>query len=187
MPALLLALVVAFWTFRIVQPQAFTGPGFFDVRLNPQWLEQMDFIRKLVGGEIDYPPSHQWAARAPVVYMLEHMVLWGLGLPLGIAVWAAWALMAYELYHLQWKHLLPWVWMTFTFFYQSVQFVKTVRYLLPIYPTMALMAAYGLVYAWDWARRPRRGRLLWLRRLARGALRAVVVFIVIGTGLWAVA
>ncbi len=186
-PALLLVLVVAFWTFRIVQPQAFTGPGFFDVRLNPQWLEQMDFIRKLVGGEIDYPPSHQWAARAPVLYMLEHMVLWGLGLPLGLAVWAAWALMAYELYHLRWKHLLPWAWMTFTFFYQSVQFVKTVRYLLPIYPTMALMAAYGLVYAWDWARRPRRGRLLWLRRLTRGAVRALVIVIVVGTGLWALA
>ena len=35
--------------------------------------------------------------------------------------------------------------MTCTFAYQSVQFVKPMRYLLPIYPTMALVAAYGLV------------------------------------------
>ena len=71
-------------------------------------------------------------------------------------------------------HLLPWVWMTFTFFYQSIQFVKTMRYLLPIYPTMALMAAYGLVRLWDWgqhqaaasARRPRT-LLRWLPITAR--------------------
>ena len=54
--------------------------------------------------------------------------------------------MAYELLRKRkWAHLLPWVWMTFTFFYQSIQFVKTMRYLLPIYPTMALMAGYGLM------------------------------------------
>ena len=148
---LMLAVVfIAFWTFRLAQPQAFEGPGLFGLRLNQRWLDDMGYIQKLMSGAIDYPPSHQWAARAPVLYMLKNMVLWGLGAPLGLAVWFAWGLMGWQLVRQgALAHLLPWVWMSMTFFYQSVQFVKTVRYLLPIYPTMALMAAYGLIWLWD--------------------------------------
>lgn len=182
LPAFLLVLLIALGVFRIVQPQAFTGPGFFDLSINPKWAETMGYISNLVSGKIDYPPSHQWTDRAPVLYMLEHMVLWGLGLPLGLAVWASWAWMAWELYQRKWAHLLPWVWMTGTFFYQSVQFVKTVRYLLPIYPTMALIAAYGLVRLWDAASRSGR-RKRWPRPAAAG----LIALVVAGTACWALA
>ncbi|MBM3190479.1 MAG: phospholipid carrier-dependent glycosyltransferase, partial [Chloroflexi bacterium] len=98
-------LVVAFLVFRVAQPHAFTGPGFFDLKLVPKWQEDMEWIRKQVAGDQDFPPSHQWTSRAPVFYMLENMVLWGFGLPLGLAVWASWALMAYEMYRKhKWAH-----------------------------------------------------------------------------------
>jgi len=187
--SVLLVLLVAFVGFRIAQPQAFTGPGFFGLKVNDQWKADMDYVRKLVGGEIDYPPSHQWTARAPVWYCLKNMVLWGLGLPLGLAVWAGWALMARELLvKRKWEHLLIWVWVSFTFAYQSIQFVKPMRYLLPIYPAMALMAGYGLIRLGDWARRARvrRAREPW-RRWASTVASALVVVIVVGTALWAVA
>jgi YYY domain-containing protein len=187
--SILLVLIVAFFVFRIVQPQAFTGPGFFGLKLNPKWQQDMDYIRKLVSGQIDYPPSHQWTAREPVWYMLKNMVLWGLGVPLGLTVWASWALMAYELYRKRkWAHLLPWVWMTFTFFYQSIQFVKTVRYLLPIYPTMALMAGYGLIWLWDRAKGIAGGQTAgWWRRWVRPAATVLILVVILGTACWAVA
>jgi hypothetical protein len=147
-------LLVAVMVFRVAQPQAFVGPGLFDFKFNPEWREDMKYIQDLVSGKIDYPPSHQWAGREPIWYMWKNMVLWGLGVPLGIAVWASWAYMAYEMVRKHtMAHLLPWVWVTLTFFYQSIQFVKTIRYLLPIYPTMAVIAAYGLVRLWDWGKR----------------------------------
>ena len=183
----LVVIFIAFWAFRVAQPQAFTGPGLLGIRPNPRWREDMSYIQRLVSGEIDFPPSHQWAARAPVLYMLENMVLWGVGLPLGITIWATWGLMAYQMYRRTvWAHLLPWVWMTLTFFYQSVQFVKPVRYLLPIYPTMAVMAGFGLVWLWDRgqsARLPRTQLRLPFRMLARGA----VVTVLLGTAIWAFA
>ena len=197
--SILVVLVIAVLVFRIAQPHAFTGPGLFDLKLNPKWKENMDYISKSMSGEIDYPPSHQWAGRKPVRYVLKNLVLWGLGLPLGLAVWASWALMAYELYKKhKWSHLLPWVWMSLTFFYQSIQFVKTMRYLLPIYPTMAMMAGYGLVWLWDWAKRRTQyatscskdgsitnpgARRRWIRPLAL----AMILLVVLGTGFWAVA
>jgi len=172
-------LFIAFWAFRLAQPQAFQGPGLFGLQLNQRWLDDMRYIQRLMSGEIDYPPSHQWADRAPVTYMLENMVKWGLGLPLGLAVCFAWGLMGWQLLrHGQLRPLLPWSWMTLTFLYQSVQFVKTVRYLLPIYPTMALMAAAGLVWLWDRARSSARPRATALAGVICGT-------VVLGTALWA--
>ena len=178
-------LLVAFAVFRFVQPQAFMGPGVFGLRLNPRWLDDMKYIQKLVSGEIDYPPSHQWAARAPVWYMLKNMLLWGQGLPLGLAAWAGWGLMGWEVWkHRRWTYLLPWIWVTFTFGYQSIQFVKTIRYLLPIYPTMALMAGYLVVRLCDAFRRRRRaGELGWRGWAALGG--AVVPLV--GALLWGTA
>lgn len=150
--SILVIMVVAALVFRVAQPQAFMGPGFFGLKLNPKWTHDMEYASKLVSGEIDYPPSHQWASR-PFSYVFQNMVLWGLGLPLGIALCASWALMLYELVRKRdLRHLLPWAWMTLVFVYQSIQFVKPMRYLLPIYPTMALMAGYGLLWLYDKAK-----------------------------------
>ncbi|NLG49335.1 MAG: hypothetical protein GX552_04395, partial [Chloroflexi bacterium] len=186
--SVVVVLIVAVLVFRVAQPQAFMGPGFFGLKLNPQWVNDMKSIQRIVSGQDDYPPSHQWTGREPVWYMLKNMVLWGMGLPLGVAVWIAWGLMAYELFKKhRWEHLLVWTWMTFTFFYQSVQFVKTVRYLLPIYPTMALVGAYGLVRLWDWGRGAlRRWDAGWQRRAAYGSL-GLVGLVVLCTALWAFA
>ena len=186
--AMIGVLLLALLVFRLAQPQAFQGPGFFSMKLNPAWKKDMDYISKLVSGEIDYPPSHQWTDRPAVWYMLKNMVLWGMGLPLGLAVWAAWALMAYEMYrHQKWAHLLPWVWMTMTFFYQSIQFVKTVRYLLPIYPTMALIAGYGLVRLWDWGKQHKPTPGLPGRHWQRPLSAALVAVVLAGTAFWALA
>ena len=71
------------------------------------------------------------------------------------------------------------------------------RYLLPIYPTMALMAAYGLVWLLDWSRRaaPRirapkrllRFPIVLAGRWVRLAAVAVVLIVVLGTAFWAIA
>ncbi|HUV94522.1 MAG TPA: glycosyltransferase family 39 protein, partial [Anaerolineae bacterium] len=187
--SILLVLLVAFVVFRVAQPQAFTGPGFFGLKLNDRWKDDMDYVRKLVSGQIDYPPSHQWTARLPVWYCMKNMVLWGLGPPLGLAVWASWALAGYQLVRRQmWQHLLVWVWMSFTFGYQSIQFVKPVRYLLPIYPTMAVIAGYGLVWLWDRATRlVRDGPADRWRRWVRPAATMVIAMVVLGTAAWAFA
>ncbi|MHB1355161.1 MAG: DUF2298 domain-containing protein [Anaerolineae bacterium] len=184
-----LVVLVAFLVFRIVQPQAFTGPGFFGLAPNIKWLGDMGMISKLVSGQIDYPPSHQWTTREPIWYAWKNLVLWGLGVPLGLAVWFAWGVMGWLLVRKhRWEHLLPWVWMTLTFFYQSVQFVKTVRYMLPIYPTMALMAAFGLVWLYELAKRRQETHLAqdWRRHLPKAAL-ATGCLVAIGTLGWALA
>ena len=149
---LALAALLFLVAFRLAQPYAFQGPGLFGVRLNTQWLSDMGFIRRLMSGDVDSPPGHQWTDRTPIVFPWVNMVVWGLGIPLGLACWAGWALMGVELLRGRRVHLIPWVWGTGFFVYQATQWVKSMRYLLPVYDVFILFAAYALWRFVRWAR-----------------------------------
>ncbi len=170
--------VLALLTFRAAQPYAFSGPTFRDFRLDPAWKETMRYIRHLMAGDIDAPPGHQWTDRAPILFPLKNMLFWGMGLPLGVAAWLGWAAMGIRMVRRHtWVMLIPWGWGSLFFFFQATQWVKTMRYFLPVYPLFVLFAAWGLVEAVRWG--SRRGRVL--RRLTQGAL----VLVLAGTFFWA--
>ena len=157
-------------TFRIFQPYAFTGPGFFNVVPNPHWLETIGRLQELVQPSSGYPPSVQWFDR-PLWFSGYNLTAWGLGLPLGIAAWAGLVWMGFRMLRGEWRrHLVVWAWVAGHFIWQSQVPNPTMRYQLPIYPGMALMAAWGLVAFWDWAR----GRGPW-RPAAGFATAAVLV------------
>jgi uncharacterized membrane protein len=186
-----LLFAVAFLVFRVGQPYAFAGPGFFGLAPSSKFLKDMLFVSQLMSGAIDYPPSHQWAFRAPILFAGKNMVLWGMGLPLGLAAWAGCLLAAADAYKRRhWALLLPLTWVVLIFLYQSTQFVKSIRYFLPIYPFLVLFAAFLVFRAWAFFTGKetgvfRRNRLLALALPAFAASLALAV--VIGTALWAFA
>ncbi|MEJ2211354.1 MAG: DUF2298 domain-containing protein, partial [Anaerolineae bacterium] len=220
---LTLAVAVAFLVFRVAQPYAFAGPGYdgwdqvpdpWGERLevlqalpepikavflpNPQWVADIASAGAQQTGEADLPWGRQWTERAPWLWPLENMVLWTLGVPLGVSAWLGVALAAFLLVRAWWRRrrlatppfpnflipngdllLIPLAWVVLSFGWQGAQYVKSVRYFLPIHPYLAIFAAFVVVAAWDWARQRRR----WLR-FAAGGLAAVVLG---GTFLWALA
>jgi hypothetical protein len=97
----------------------------------------------------------QWAGSTPFVLQITNLTLWGLGPPLAIAAWLGCLMAAVQLlraprrHHL---HLLLLVWIAVNLIYWGPQFAKPMRYLLPIYPQLALCAALLLVGAWRLAR-----------------------------------
>lgn len=143
----------ALLVFRVVQPYAFAGPGFFDVGISKKFLDDMQYVQKLISGEVDYPPSIQWAGTEPYLFPLRNLVLWGMGLPLGIAGWAG---LAFAAFRLLWKReaglLLIVSWVAFFFWYQGGQMAKTMRYFVPIVPLLALLGAHLLLRLVDAAR-----------------------------------
>jgi YYY domain-containing protein len=146
---LILAAVVSLLFFRIFQPYAFKGPGFFGMLPNPAWVANIQEQRIQAAGDVDFPPAMQWARR-PLTFSFENIVLWGMGLPYGILAWASFLWMGWRIFKGDWeKHLLLWGWTAFYFVWQSLQFNPTMRYQLPIYPTLAVIAGWGLVSLWN--------------------------------------
>lgn len=179
---------------RVFLPYAFEGPGFLNFTPSDAWLSNIRSVREMVNGSMDYPPSHQWTNRTPLIFPAKNMILWGMGLPLGITVWCGWGIALWELVRRRRiEHLLPWVWVTLMFLYQGSQFVKSMRYLLPTYPLFVLLGAYFLDRAATYLRglSCRERTLSTLRLPPASVLRALglalPVAVLVGTFLWAFA
>ncbi|MEJ2732828.1 MAG: glycosyltransferase family 39 protein, partial [Anaerolineae bacterium] len=218
---LILAAMVAIAVFRVAQPYAWAGPNYdgwesvpdpWGDRLevfqkvpepiravlmpNPQWIADIVSAGAQQTGEADLPWGRQWTERTPWLWPLENMVLWAMGVPLGVAAWLGTALVVVQMSRAWWQRrsrrkagrgerrnwdliLIPLAWVLLTFLWQGMQYVKSIRYFLPIFPYLAMFAAYLLVRAWDWGRQRRTGA-----RVAAGALAALVL---LGTVAWAFA
>lgn len=141
--------LVALLVFRIFQPYAFTGPGFFGLIPNEKWVQNLKELAAQTSGDVDYPPALQWARR-PNTFSLQNMVLWGLGIPLGVTAWISFLAMGWRILKGDWKRLLLlWGWTGGYFIWQSLQGNPTMRYQLPIYPSLAVIAAWGLLMLWE--------------------------------------
>jgi YYY domain-containing protein len=125
-------------SFRIFQPYAFDG-----LLLSEQWIKGISEQRLQATGKADLPWNLQWARRSHL-YSFENLTVWGLGLPLGILAWAGFLFMGWRILKGEYHHLLLWGWTAFYFGWQSMQFNPTMRYQLPVYPLLAMMAAWVL-------------------------------------------
>lgn len=142
-------------TFRIFQPYAFSGPSFFDMHINPKFIQNLQELKNLDQPGTTFPPAVQWNNTTPILYPLKHMVLWGLGLPLGItSLLGIFFVMSVILKKMKRNFrsldnksiiLIALVFTALAIFtYQGIQFAKPVRYFITVYPLLSLMSGYFL-------------------------------------------
>lgn len=141
---LLLAALLSLLAFRVGQPYAFEGPGFLGVRPNAAWFDRLAQISEEQSGVIDYPSGRQWTARLPLVFPMGNLIVWGMGLPLGLAALWGWAQSGWELVRGDQRHLVLWLWTTAYIAFYASRWVKAMRYFLPIYPFLIVIAAYTI-------------------------------------------
>jgi YYY domain-containing protein len=164
--------------FRIFMPYAFNGFG-----LNPAWVANIKELAAQSSGDADVPFALQWARRSHL-FSFVNLTVWGLGLPLGILAWAGFLAMGWRILAGELRHLLLWGWTALYFGWQSLAFNPTMRYQLPIYPLLAMMAAWLIVYLWDRGRRFDGGP--WRTAFRLLALSAGIVVLLLTLG-WAYA
>lgn len=161
-----IVVLAAAFAFRVLQPYAFVPPYagpppavasvraaqmLFNLaapRWNPSWLEQMERARAQQTGADDSPPNHQWATRPPLLFAWLNMVRFGMGWPLGLVAWTGWAWALAEGLRGRresWRHVLPVSWIGLYFAWTAAAWVASMRYFLPIYPALAITAAWALV------------------------------------------
>ena len=156
---LVIAGLGAFLAFRLLNPYAFSGPGFFGLLPNGRWLENLERVNAGVSGLQDFPPNWQWLARPAFVYPLKDMLFWGMGLAFGVLAWFGWCLSTYRLLRNRRGStdlLLLLLWVGGYFLFMSRLTAMNMRYFLPIYGALAVLASCCLS---DWrARAKARGR-----------------------------
>ena len=200
---LIFIILVTLITFRVTQPMSFREPvgdtTFFSFHPNPDWVESIKVARSESNGIGGGPPGEQWAHRPAIIFPLINMVLWGMGLPLGLASWISflWVTWRFVRWRENWKaHLLPLVWTGGYFLFMGTRWVKSIRYFLPIYPFLCLFAAWGLMELWRRNTRVSESKDLpatllrfpIITKIAHPAISLVMIaMVVFGTLIWAYA
>ncbi len=183
------------------EPNAFSVAIKSVIGLNPAFLSNMAEIQRLQAPEASFPPATQWVDRPAILFPLSNMVLYGMGITAGLFAWFAvfwaawrslgrvrrepesgtdWALPEWML------HAIPLAWTLLYFLFMGTRWVKSVRYFLPIYPTLFVLAGWAIVQLWLWARRdaPATGRSA--SRWRAAAVVGLAALVVLPSLLWAV-
>lgn len=134
-----LFLAASYLTVRIAQPYLFATGNIVNPTLNPRVLANWRQLKTFNDPNGWFPPAVQWIRTKPIVYPAINMVLWGLGLPLGLLVAAA-VIWTVGNVRKNPRLLLLLSWTLLLFLYQGVQFAKPMRYFYPVYPMLAVAA-----------------------------------------------
>ena len=179
---ILVSYIATVGTFRITQPMSFRSSvgdtSLFTLQFNADWTESMKVSMAESKGEAGGPPSEQWADRPMILFPLINLVIWGMGVPLGAASWFGWGRAVWQILkgRASWRqHILPVVWVGGFFFFMATRWVKSIRYFLPIYPFLCLLAAWGLLNFVNHIKDDPRSRALIPRTLSICLLIAVVI------------
>ncbi len=146
-------------SYRFFDPKTFS-PNILLPKLNPLFVSNLTSLSSFAGPDTMFPPAIQWIKTKALIFPLNNIVLWGLGLPLGIVALSAIVhsiiaiainlfdnLKKYRLKlinHLtiqQFSHILILSWILIVFLYEGTRFSKTMRYFYPVYPFLAIITA----------------------------------------------
>lgn len=141
--------------FRVFNPYAFTGPSFFHMIPNPRWLADAQGSSFAVSGASDAPPNWQWLGRASFLYPLSDMLLWGMGITMGVMAWLGFSWSGYRLVRgsqFSFRNILIFAWVFVYFAWIGNLWVMTMRYYLPLYSSLALFAGWALYELYRYSR-----------------------------------
>ena len=142
-----LAAVVALAVFFVSSPYAFLDFDAFAGDLSAQ--------TNMASQAGLWPFTIQYIDTPPFVYQFRQMVLWGLGLPLGIAAWAG---LAFTAAMVVWQRgafrpdVLALAWVVPSLLLLASFEVRFLRYVFPLAPFLILMGSRMLVWAVERAR-----------------------------------
>jgi dolichyl-phosphate-mannose-protein mannosyltransferase len=140
---LFLFLFVSFFVFRFFQPYSFIGL----FKINPDLISSLNYLKSiLMNRNVFYPPEIQWLSKTLIIYPLQNIVFWGLGIPISILLFLSFK----NVFSIKLKKIfsspkifiifLSIFWTLFLFIEQGLQFTHTMRYFLPIYPFVCFLA-----------------------------------------------
>lgn len=147
--SLLLVFIITLVIFVVTQPYVLIDFNNFYSQIVQQ--------SKMGSDPFVFPYTLQYVGKIPIYYELKNVILWGLGIPLGIlGVLGIIYITINSLLHIKKSYLIIlMVFFFWTYFLLSANYaVGWMRYLLPIYPILAISAsAFSIRILWPIAKK----------------------------------
>lgn len=134
--------VAGYLGLRVGAPYYFESANFLDPRLGHSFLSNLQQLNSFNDPNAWYPPGVQWIHKPALTFGLVNLAVFGLGVPFFLAAVAGAYVTVARLIRSPLSVFL--LWTLALFLYQSVQYDKTMRYFILIYPALAIFAAIGL-------------------------------------------
>jgi len=167
---LLLALAVAGGAFFVTMPYAIIDFA--------NWWGQVWDQLQLARGVTEQPFTRKFSGLPAYYYPLQQLLTWTMGPPLGLAAVAGVVLAVLRQVRRRGEaELVLLTWSAAFVGTTGGQYMKFLRYMVPLTPTLILFAAAALVAVWRWAAARRRARPAagLVARVAVGAVVALTV------------
>jgi len=135
---LLFFFATSYLIIRIANPYYFRSTDLFDPRLNVAFEKSITELKAMADGKVWFPPAVQWHSKAPLLFSLFNLSIFGLGIPFVIfSVMGMISIFSIELFAIS-------LWVVGYFLYNSFQFTKALRYLIFLFPFFSIFAAIGV-------------------------------------------
>lgn len=107
----------------------------------PRWLADIMVAGQIVSGGVDTPPTFQWVDAVPWLYPWWQMSWWGLGLGVSLGgLYGIWLTLGRR-----WRSIwLLVIWVVLFFVWQGGVFGMTMRYYMPMYAALCVLAVGAL-------------------------------------------
>lgn len=131
----------AYGAVRLGSPYYFETASFLNPQLNSIFINSIKTLKSYDNPEVPFPPANQWIHASPFL-SATNLIFFGVG-----PIYFLFALLglAYLLRRVRQKLLMAsLLWVIVFTVYQSVQFAKTMRYLIFIYPFIAFFCGLGI-------------------------------------------
>lgn len=144
--------VVFYTVVRLSNPYYFESGNFFDLTPSSLFIQNIATLKSFEGKNVTYPPALQWVNTGPF-FTTINLALFGIGIPYFF-------LLLYGMWNvgrrLKLEITIICIWVLGLYIYQSIQFVKVMRYFIFLYPFFALFAGIGAYYLLDKFKRKKR-------------------------------
>jgi hypothetical protein len=134
--------LVMYTVLRIADPYLFENANFFSLQPSSLFLKNLEMLQSW--NNAGFPPAVQWVHKQPVIFSLINLIQFGIGIPYAVFMLIGVYVLIKKIQKPSLLIILLWI--VAFFLYQSVQFVKVMRYFIILYPFFACITAIGLSY-----------------------------------------
>ncbi len=145
---LILFFILSYLTLKLTDPYLFRSPNLLKPQIDYRFLANIKELTSWQGKTVWFPPAVQWLTKKPT-FAIQNIIFFGVGIIPSIFFFIGLTSLSKYLINKWQKSIYLWaiiLWLLSYLGYQSIQFVKSMRYFIIIYPLLAIIIGHGINY-----------------------------------------